>query len=349
LAQAFLQVLSSKLFLYFLQVLLVGSRLMWSSDSVELRQGDPSHFPEPVCDLLCTGVRRDLSSQFFRLRSLAAPSPRRKPSPRSPVPLARPSAPTDTAIGNHALATAFVSIDAANGISEPAALAEQSTPDDCTAIYMEASSMHTSLVSKLAQHNGLRRFSADFADRVPPLEWRLLLPELEASIQALLEGLERLLVRLQLIEVSADGADRRLHDALGRYVSGALAKTKGAFGEQQEHLKELSAASPLRSPVLAPGLADELRSSSPSSSGAASPALAPSPRPMSPLAPMSPLPPISRLPPPATAGVGLPPPPPPEEALVKPGDEPQRYSSNFVIEMLIEKLSCFALPTESDD
>lgn len=47
--------------------------------------------------------------------------------------------------------------------------------------YAEAAQVIASLATRLAQHNGLRQFSASFSTRAPPLELRMLLPELEAA------------------------------------------------------------------------------------------------------------------------------------------------------------------------
>lgn len=134
-------------------------------------------------------------------------------------------------------------------------------------IFEKASTAHTSLASKLAQHNGLRQFSVDFAERVPPLEWRMMLPELETSIQEQLRALQSYVADLQLLEVAPASPNCRLCRALEDYITSIVEQRRTTFEEQRAHLRTLSANSPLHSPVLCPALNQRLvarRSSSPS-------------------------------------------------------------------------------------
>mmetsp|Transcript_23995 Transcript_23995/g.53138 ORF Transcript_23995/g.53138 Transcript_23995/m.53138 type:complete len:307 (+) Transcript_23995:829-1749(+) len=125
-------------------------------------------------------------------------------------------------------------------------------------IHRDASHTHTSLESKLAQHNGLCQFGADFADRAPPLELRMLLPELEASIEQLFEHLSASISAIG--RLSAPEASRRqtVHKALEQYMQQALQKTWSAFEQQRRQLRDLTAASPLFSPVMSPILRERL-------------------------------------------------------------------------------------------
>lgn len=119
-------------------------------------------------------------------------------------------------------------------------------------LYDKLAAGHTSLVSKLAQHNGLRQFSADFMDRAPPPEWRALLPELEAAIRESLQELEQILVTLHGVEASrsATPAERKLRDSLVMYGELVLGRTRNAFEEQRTHLRTLAKNSSLCSLML---------------------------------------------------------------------------------------------------
>lgn len=121
----------------------------------------------------------------------------------------------------------------------------------------EASQMHTSLAVKLAQHNGLRQFGADFANRVPPLELRMMLPDLEKQIEQQLHALKALAGRLEQVQLSTCRI-RQLHDNLAEYLSKTHAASQATFNEQCQHLRELSVASPLFSPILSPVLGKRL-------------------------------------------------------------------------------------------
>ncbi|CAE7555385.1 unnamed protein product [Symbiodinium sp. KB8] len=68
--------------------------------------------------------------------------------------------------------------------------ASSSPGEKLSELYQRASQDISSLASRLAQHNGLRQFSATFSNRAPPLELRMLLPELEASIEQQLQSLQ---------------------------------------------------------------------------------------------------------------------------------------------------------------
>mmetsp|Transcript_72456 Transcript_72456/g.212327 ORF Transcript_72456/g.212327 Transcript_72456/m.212327 type:complete len:305 (+) Transcript_72456:77-991(+) len=128
-------------------------------------------------------------------------------------------------------------------------------------IYEEASQVHTSLASKLAQHNGLKQFGADFAHRAPPLEFRIVLPALEVSIEELLETLRTLSGRLQALDLAAaDGGATasQVRNAFADHLQATHEQAQAAFVEQHRHLRELAAASPLFSPTIGPVLGKKL-------------------------------------------------------------------------------------------
>jgi len=142
-----------------------------------------------------------------------------------------------------------------------------------TRSFEEASQLHSSLASKLAQHNGLRQFGVDFVNRAPPLELRMLLPDLEASIEKSLTTLEELRGKVLELQDVAAGRNHELCGALAQYVANIYEKSSEAFKEQCQHLQKLAVASPLFSPVLSPALTKRLSAAmkSPASSRASSP------------------------------------------------------------------------------
>jgi len=152
--------------------------------------------------------------------------------------------------------------------------------DELSRTFKEASSLHTSLASKLAQHNGVRQFAADFTNRAPPLEIRMLLPQLEAAIEELLDRLEPLGARMRELQSTAIGRNHQLCESLAEHVANTFEKSSKTFKEQHEGIQVLAAASPISSPVLAPALRQRLAtamsgSSSQPSSTTASPRASP--------------------------------------------------------------------------
>lgn len=127
-------------------------------------------------------------------------------------------------------------------------------------IHERVSVAHSSLASKLAQHNGLKQFGADFSDRAPPLELRVLLPELEAAIEQLLDSLRALGTRLRLLAAPGAGRHAELRGALLQRVADVRQESLATFDAQRNKVRELAAASPLLSPMIAPGLGRRLAS-----------------------------------------------------------------------------------------
>mmetsp|Transcript_2122 Transcript_2122/g.5229 ORF Transcript_2122/g.5229 Transcript_2122/m.5229 type:complete len:311 (+) Transcript_2122:154-1086(+) len=194
------------------------------------------------------GPRRDRTFQFARMRAGAQASrPEELGSPcgeRSGCMLEYASLSRPDSGANDAACTS--TSDASGG--------DASLMAELHSIHQSASSAHTSLASKLAQHNGLRQFSIDFADRAPPLELRMLVPELVLSIEGLLRSLEQLVTRLQKLEASPASRCGRLQAALEQYVTGALNTARQTFEQQQLDMQARAAISPLFSPVLTPAL-----------------------------------------------------------------------------------------------
>mmetsp|Transcript_114766 Transcript_114766/g.325078 ORF Transcript_114766/g.325078 Transcript_114766/m.325078 type:complete len:288 (-) Transcript_114766:83-946(-) len=182
----------------------------------------PPQRPPPAIELHEGGVRRDRTAQFMRLRATASPKKRSR-YPRLPAESGR-----------------------------------DSTSLELRGIYEDVSRAQSSLASKLAQHNGLRQFGVDFANRVPPLELRMLLPELEASIAELLEALQRLIARLRALDLPASGRLRELCGNVGAHAARTYEESKAAFDQQKQHLEKLAIASPLFSPTLSPVLGKQL-------------------------------------------------------------------------------------------
>lgn len=113
-------------------------------------------------------------------------------------------------------------------------------------IYERVARTHTSLLTKLAQHNGLRQFGLDF-QRAPPLEFLTMLPELESSI----EGLHQLLADLstELGQVELPPGFEALRASLVQYVAIFVAKTTETCQAQRKDLELLAGKSPLYSAV----------------------------------------------------------------------------------------------------
>eukprot|EP00913_Durusdinium_trenchii_P020796 g19536.t1 len=120
--------------------------------------------------------------------------------------------------------------------------------------YSQASQDIASLASRLAQHNGLRQFSATFSSRAPPLELRMLLPELEASIELLLSSLANCTEQLEAMEVPSESRLAELKQTVCLYLRSEYEEATDTFKEQREHLRELKTASPLTSPMTIPVL-----------------------------------------------------------------------------------------------
>lgn len=120
--------------------------------------------------------------------------------------------------------------------------------------YAQASQDIASLASRLAQHNGLRKFSATFSSRAPPLELRMLLPDLEASIELLLASLSSCTEQIAELEVPPESRLAELRETVCHYLRSEYAAAQETFNEQRTHLRALRTASPLTSPVTMPVL-----------------------------------------------------------------------------------------------
>jgi len=197
---------------------------------------EPQRDTSPVSDapLLTAGLRRDRTTQLVKLRRMARERRRLDSSLSSGLQPAVSSG----AVGPLAAAKA--------GLDEVAS--------ELQSIYEVAASVHTSLASKLAQHNGLCQFGASFSHRAPPLELRLILPELEVSIEELLTSLKSALDSLAKLEVPHDSRNETVRSRLDEHVKGVLESASSSFKEQREHLKVLAVSSPLYSPRLDPTL-----------------------------------------------------------------------------------------------
>lgn len=173
------------------------------------------------------GVRRDKTSLLEKMRASASARQKR----------ALPSAGEDTSASS----------------SQSAQLSE---------LYGQASQDIASLASRLAQHNGLRQFSATFSNRAPPLELRMLLPELEASIEQQLQSLERNSIEIAQLEFPDHSRMEELKRAVCSYLRSGLEDASITFEEQRSHLRVLQAAAPLTSPMTMPVPAMKLSSCS---------------------------------------------------------------------------------------
>lgn len=151
----------------------------------------------------------------------------------------------------------------------------QSLSKQLLAIFEDASSVHTSLAAKMAQHNGLRQFAVDFKNRAPPLELRMLLPELEVAIEQNLEQLREIATSLEGLEQTATGRNEQVCTAFVQHLTNLADQFHEDFGQQQKQLQSIAAASPLFAPILTPALSKRLAAAmgSPASSPSASPKL----------------------------------------------------------------------------
>lgn len=178
----------------------------------------PPRWRAPAIELQGAGCRRDRSAQFARMRRAARSST---------------CVPTKTAT---------------------AASPEISAEELLCQLYSCSARDMASTASRLAQHNGLRQFGATFSSRAPPLELRMLLPELEASIEELLNSLQENVNRIEnLSEVASSG--RRLAEvqtAVVQYIRSYHEEASCTFDEQRQNLRKLQASSPFTSPMSIP-------------------------------------------------------------------------------------------------
>lgn len=123
--------------------------------------------------------------------------------------------------------------------------------EELQSIYREASQVQNSLASQLAQHRGLLQFSTDFENRAPPLELRVLLPQLEATIEQLLETLQASIAALQTLDLDGGSAEE-VRDSLQGCLLRGLCESRETFDEQRMELRRGAAASPLFSPLTCP-------------------------------------------------------------------------------------------------
>lgn len=184
----------------------------------------PTFRRPPRTELPGTGLRRDRSASFRRLRAAGAPA---KGAPWQQ----RPDRPTIEA---------------------------EKVSQALKQLYEEASQARVSLASKLAQHSGMTQFSAEFADRAPPLELRILLPGLEGSIEQLLERLGLLGERLEALDLPAAGQAAALRAVLAASFASSCAEARASFEQQRSELRKLALQSPLFSPVTCPLLCEKL-------------------------------------------------------------------------------------------
>lgn len=140
--------------------------------------------------------------------------------------------------------------------------ASSSPGEKLSELYQRASQDISSLASRLAQHNGLRQFSATFSNRAPPLELRMLLPELEASIEQQLQSLQSMSNEIAQLEFPDQSRMDELKGAVCSYLRSGLEDASVTFEEQRSHLRVLQAAAPLTSPMTMPVPAMKLSSGS---------------------------------------------------------------------------------------
>lgn len=241
-----------------------------SEDELVSRKTSLSSRPPHVLGLPGAGVRRDRTSQFARTRTALRPGGKLGARLLPADGFNRASA--DVSVG----ARATASTDAGNA-------------DELWRIYEEASQAQTSLLSKLAQHNGLRQFGADFQDRLPPLELRIMLPELEEEVQRHLERLKELAQALASLGEASHGTSEhqpfgaafgpdayasdpreRVRMALAEHIALASERAQTSFDEQKRHLRELQRHSPLLAPI-SPTLSKRLMAAMSPPSTSASP------------------------------------------------------------------------------
>jgi len=166
------------------------------------------------------GLRRDRTATFARMRAVRAEgTPVRAPKAVHSVRMERPVEPMF---------------------------------EELQSIYCEVSQVQNSLASQLAQHRGLLQFSTDFEHRAPPLELRILLPQLEAAIEQLLETLQVAIAKLGKLDLDAGAGAALVRDALQGCLVQARCDCSTTFDEQRLKLRERHAASPLLSPLTCP-------------------------------------------------------------------------------------------------
>jgi len=130
----------------------------------------------------------------------------------------------------------------------PRGLAEEA---EINSVYVRAIDIHASLASRLAQHNGIRQFGVENADRTPPIEFRLKLPELEAEINAKLEELLQCQRDLPCPR-EPQGHILQVRDNIQQWLTRIHDLNLDSFEEQRRHMQELAASSPKFSPTLCP-------------------------------------------------------------------------------------------------
>jgi hypothetical protein len=142
-------------------------------------------------------------------------------------------------------------------------------------IFGDFSLIRNSLASKLAQHNGFRQFGAEFAGRVPPIEMRLMVNQLNEEIPLLLEELSKLIARLRSDSVAYPHQEIRCH--LRSQIESTLCQNTECFDLQRKDLELQAVASPLTSPLMSPALCKRLVSAGVSTCGssAGSPLIGP--------------------------------------------------------------------------
>mmetsp|Transcript_71479 Transcript_71479/g.209917 ORF Transcript_71479/g.209917 Transcript_71479/m.209917 type:complete len:590 (+) Transcript_71479:120-1889(+) len=121
-------------------------------------------------------------------------------------------------------------------------------------IYEEASQACTSMACKLAQHHGICQFGAEFANRAPPLELRMLLPELEIAIERLFDQLDEMQSRVESVAFKTKTRDSAIHQNVLAHVEASCRKLRASYEKQRTMLRELQVASPLTSPMISPAL-----------------------------------------------------------------------------------------------
>jgi hypothetical protein len=119
-------------------------------------------------------------------------------------------------------------------------------------ICKQAVDSHASLAFCLAQHNGIGQFGAENKTRPPPIEFRLVLPPLEAKIAASLEELSSLLSRLKQMDLPVDSHICEVRDSADQWLTNIHAEAYTAFEEQQSHMRQLASESSAFSPMLCP-------------------------------------------------------------------------------------------------
>lgn len=132
----------------------------------------------------------------------------------------------------------------------------------------------SSLASALAQHDGFVRFSTEFANRAPPLEYTLMQPKVRSHIENCLEELDKKVAKLKRHQVDPESRTAQILKDLVPHLEQLHAAKRQEFEAQLETLKELVRHSPLRGPAineeLCRKLAEKMRSQSPRTGSAAS-------------------------------------------------------------------------------